>query len=129
MFARNYHVRRRCLLPLALTLLLIAILARTAPAQLVPGAEAPATHPPTIVIPPTQPPSMQAPAPQPPAAQVAGPALDTPAAVVPAGWGLCQCISDTKALDFSCPGSAAGCQASCGGHYSYMPTAQCKPAQ
>jgi hypothetical protein len=129
MSAQNYQIGRHRLLPLAIALVLIATLGRTASAQLVPGAEAPATHPPTIVIPPTQPPSMQAPAPQPPAAQVAGPALDTPAVAVPAGWGLCQCISDTKALDFSCPGSAAGCQASCGGRYSYVPTAQCKPAQ
>jgi hypothetical protein len=127
MAAQHDRVGRRILPSLALALMLAAALAGTAAAQLVPGAQSPATHPPTKLIPPAQPPSMQAPAPPP--TQIAGPSPDAAATGLPAGWGLCQCISDTKRLDFTCPGSAAACQASCGGHYSFVPTAQCKPAQ
>jgi hypothetical protein len=42
--------------------------------------------------------------------------------------GLCQCISDFNSLDFTCPGSAAACQSSCGTKYSYVPSAQCRAA-
>ncbi len=129
MSAQNDRVGRRILPSLALAMMLAATLMGTAAAQLVPGAESPATHPPTRLIPPAQPPSMQAPAPQQPPTQIAGPAASASANGLPAGWGLCQCISDTKRLDFTCPGSAAACQASCGGNYSFVPTAQCKPAE
>jgi hypothetical protein len=51
-----------------------------------------------------------------------------PATPAPSPIGLCQCISDFNGLDFSCPGSAAACQSSCGTKYSYVPSARCGPA-
>jgi hypothetical protein len=47
------------------------------------------------------------------------------AAMGPASLGLCQCIADFNSLDFTCPGSVAACQSSCGANYSYVPDAQC----
>jgi hypothetical protein len=45
---------------------------------------------------------------------------------MPGPLGLCQCLSDVKNLDFTCPGSAEACESSCGRNYSYVPTAQCR---
>jgi len=47
------------------------------------------------------------------------------AATASAPLGLCQCIADFNSLDFTCPGSVAACQSSCGTNYSYVPDAQC----
>ena len=74
-------------------------------------------------------------APAPPAAPAAAAPPGAPVAIPPAAeapptvkLGLCQCITDKKGLDFSCPGSAQACQAACGQKYSYAPLAQCPPA-
>jgi hypothetical protein len=40
--------------------------------------------------------------------------------------GLCQCISDRQALDFTCPGSAQACQSSCGQHFAFSPQVECR---
>ena len=44
------------------------------------------------------------------------------------GWGLCQCISDFKNLEFHCPGSADACQSTCGAQFSFKPDARCGAA-
>jgi hypothetical protein len=51
--------------------------------------------------------------------------VSTAATAPPAPLGLCQCIADFNSLDFTCPGSVAACQSSCGTNYSYVPDAQC----
>jgi len=40
--------------------------------------------------------------------------------------GLCQCISDRKKLDFSCPGSAQACQSDCGQRFAFSPQVECR---
>jgi hypothetical protein len=52
-------------------------------------------------------------------------AVSTAATAPSAPLGLCQCIADFNSLDFTCPGSVAACQSSCGTSYSYVPDAQC----
>jgi hypothetical protein len=120
---------RRALLLCAAVILAASVHSASAQAPL--GTANPATTTPpaipprsTLVAPPspTATPVQSTPAPQ---VATQGPD-DAPAVSVPAGWGLCQCISDTKILDFSCPGSAAGCQSQCGGNYSFVPDAQCR---
>jgi len=32
-------------------------------------------------------------------------------------------------MEFSCPGSAAACESTCGKLYSFVPTAQCRTVQ
>ncbi len=61
----------------------------------------------------------------PPAASAPAPAAAAPAASS-AKLGLCQCISDRQALDFTCPGSAQACQSSCGQHFAFSPQVECR---
>jgi hypothetical protein len=49
-------------------------------------------------------------------------------AATPQRTGLCQCISDFKNLDFTCPGSAEACASQCGRLYAYRPDALCTSA-
>lgn len=117
-------------LPLALFLLLPALShGAGAQQQLAPGAQAPATQtaPPLKGAPPLVPPATAAtpPSAPPPATSTASAAPSLP---LPADWGLCQCISDKAALDFTCPGSADACQSSCGPHFSFKPDARCRQA-
>jgi hypothetical protein len=68
------------------------------------------------------------PAPMTPAPGMLQTGAAVPATSAPGPIGLCQCISDFNNLDFTCPGSAAACQSSCGTKYSYVPSAQCRAA-
>ena len=102
----NHRLVRSVALLLAFVLLL-PVFVLGASAQLVPGAQPPANQAP--LPPPGTPPA--------PAA--------TPAPTLPAGYGLCQCISDKQRLEFICPGSAQACQSACGDRFSFKPDAMC----
>jgi hypothetical protein len=99
------------LVPLAVALLIAAT--QAAVAQTTPLSPSPATQ---------IPPPPQSAAPQPASVQPGA------APMLAAGYGLCQCISDRKRLDFLCPGSADACRSACGTHYSFKPDAQCHAA-
>jgi hypothetical protein len=118
-------------LPLALALFLPAFFRdASAQQQLAPGAQSPASQAPAPLT--KAPPLVPAATPTTPTAAPAPsaipPAAAPPMAPVPIDWGLCQCIGDKQGLDFTCPGSADACQASCGKQFSFKPDARCRQA-
>jgi hypothetical protein len=122
---------RSFLLVLALALPLPA-LGQTSSGQLAPGAQPPTMQ---VAAPPLAPAASPAPAPAMTPAPVMAPAPtatlapapgDTPPVALQAGFGLCQCVSDTEKLDFSCPGSPQACQTACGAQFSFKPDALCR---
>jgi hypothetical protein len=119
------------LLPLALVLFLPALFhSAGAQQQLAPGARPPTTQAPAPLA--GAPPLVPAPAPSAPGAPTTPGVTPPPAASalppVAVDWGLCQCIGDKTALEFTCPGSVEACQSACGTQYSFKPDARCRTA-